>query len=516
MTVEPGGRVAPAVESAAYFVVAEALTNAVKHSGATRLSVDVTRDGNLLVVQVADDGDGGADADGQRPDRPAQAHRGARRRAADREPARRADAPARGDPVRVVIAEDLALLRDGLTRLLTESGFEVVAAVEDGPGLVRAVMGHKPDVCVVDVRLPPTFTDEGVRAALEARTLMPGLPVLVLSQYVERTFAAELLSDGRGGVGYLLKDRVADVREFVDAVRRVAEGGTAMDPEAVAQLLGGRGEDSVLDELTPREREVLGLMAEGRTNHAIAERLVVTEGAVEKHVSNIFGKLGLPPVRRRPPPRAGRPGLGCADLACQRLTRAAAHVMRVSGRGAPNEDRGHDRSRLERARGARPDGRGRDGRRSAELQPRHRRAACADGAAGSARRPAGPGAPWRSCRTSPARNCASARCGTGPPTSASATTVTFVCNGDTGELGDAGRMTITWPGSRPPSSRARSCTCSTVDPPARDGTRAGDGEIDTEVEVGGTVASRQGLNIPGETTDLPPCPRRTSSTCASA
>ena len=195
--------------------------------------------------------------------------------------------------MRVVIAEDLALLRDGLTRLLTESGFEVVAAVEDGPGLVRAVMGHKPDVCVVDVRLPPTFTDEGVRAALEARTRVPGLPVLVLSQYVERTFAAELLSDGRGGVGYLLKDRVADVREFVDAVRRVAEGGTAMDPEAVAQLLGGRGEGSVLDDLTPREREVLGLMAEGRTNHAIADRLVVTEGAVEKHVTSIFQKLRL-------------------------------------------------------------------------------------------------------------------------------------------------------------------------------------------------------------------------------
>jgi DNA-binding NarL/FixJ family response regulator len=156
-------------------------------------------------------------------------------------------------------------------------------------------MGHKPDVCVVDVRLPPTFTDEGIRAALEARSRMPGLPVLVLSQYVERTFAAELLSDGRGGVGYLLKDRVADVREFVDAVRRVAQGGTAMDPEAVAQLLGGRSDDSPLDELTPREREVLELMAEGRTNQAIAGRMVVTEGAVEKHVSNIFGKLGLPP-----------------------------------------------------------------------------------------------------------------------------------------------------------------------------------------------------------------------------
>jgi DNA-binding NarL/FixJ family response regulator len=197
--------------------------------------------------------------------------------------------------VRVVIAEDLALLRDGLRRLLTDSGFEVVAAVADGDALVRAVMGHKPDVCVVDVRLPPTFTDEGIRAALEARSRVPGLPVLVLSQYVERTFAAELLSDGRGGVGYLLKDRVADVREFVDAVRRVAEGGTAMDPEAVAQLLGGRGDDSPLDELTPRERDVLGLMAEGRTNHAIAERLVVTEGAVEKHISNIFAKFGLPP-----------------------------------------------------------------------------------------------------------------------------------------------------------------------------------------------------------------------------
>jgi DNA-binding NarL/FixJ family response regulator len=197
--------------------------------------------------------------------------------------------------VRVVIAEDLALLRDGLKRLLSDSGFEVVATVEDGPGLVRAVMGHKPDVCVVDVRLPPTFTDEGIRAALEARVRMPGLPVLVLSQYVERTFAAELLSDGRGGVGYLLKDRVADPREFVEAVRRVAEGGTAMDPEAVKQLLGGRDADSPLAELTPRERDVLGLMAEGRTNHAIAEQLVVTEGAVEKHISNIFGKLGLPP-----------------------------------------------------------------------------------------------------------------------------------------------------------------------------------------------------------------------------
>jgi DNA-binding NarL/FixJ family response regulator len=212
--------------------------------------------------------------------------------------------------VRAVIAEDLALLRDGLTRLLEGNGIEVVAAVADGGALVSACHGHKPDVAIVDVRLPPTFTDEGVRAALEARRRVPGLPILVLSQYVERTFAAELLSDGRGGVGYLLKDRVADPRDFVDAVRRVAAGGTALDPEAVARLLGGRSEGTLggltlllgrrrredpLDALTARERDVLGLMAEGRSNAAIAETLVVTEGAVEKHISSILGKLRLPP-----------------------------------------------------------------------------------------------------------------------------------------------------------------------------------------------------------------------------
>ena len=197
--------------------------------------------------------------------------------------------------MRVVIAEDLALLRDGLTRLLESNGCEVVAAVADGDAFLDAAEEHRPDVCVVDVRLPPTFRDEGVRVALEARRRVPGLPILVLSQYVERTYAAELLSDGRGGVGYLLKERVADPRDFVDAVRRVAEGGTALDPEAVAQLLGGRGAGTPLDELTPRERDVLGLMAEGRSNHAIAEALVVTDGAVEKHVANIFMKLGLPP-----------------------------------------------------------------------------------------------------------------------------------------------------------------------------------------------------------------------------
>jgi DNA-binding NarL/FixJ family response regulator len=195
----------------------------------------------------------------------------------------------------VVIAEDLALLRDGMIRLLRDSGHEVVAAVADGDALVRAVAGHKPDIAVCDVRLPPSFRDEGVRAALEARRRVPGTAILIVSQYVEETYATELLADGQGGVGYLLKDRIADVREFVDAVERVAAGGTAMDPEVVAQLVTRRGHDGPLDDLTPREREVLEAMAEGRSNAAIAAALVVTEGAVEKHISNIFGKLSLPP-----------------------------------------------------------------------------------------------------------------------------------------------------------------------------------------------------------------------------
>ena len=196
--------------------------------------------------------------------------------------------------MRVVIAEDLALLRDGLTRLLEDNGCEVVAAVEDAEAFLEAVERERPDVCVVDVRLPPSFRDEGIRGALAARERLDGLPVLVLSQYVERVFAKELLADGRGGVGYLLKDRVADPAEFVEAVRRVAGGGTAMDPEVVAQLVAGRG-PARLEELTPRERDVLSLMAEGRSNSGIARELVVTDGAVEKHVSSIFGKLGLPP-----------------------------------------------------------------------------------------------------------------------------------------------------------------------------------------------------------------------------
>ncbi|WCB92610.1 Oxygen regulatory protein NreC [Baekduia alba] len=195
--------------------------------------------------------------------------------------------------MRIVIAEDLVLLRDGLVRLLTAHEHEVVAAVGDGPSLVAAVQEHRPDIAIVDVRLPPSQRDEGLRAALEARVLVPGTPVLVLSQYVEESYAAELLADGAGAVGYLLKDRVADPSDFVAQVARVAAGGTAIDQEVVSQLLARRRADDPLEELTPREREVLELMAQGLSNAAIAGKLVVTDGAVEKHVTNIFGKLGL-------------------------------------------------------------------------------------------------------------------------------------------------------------------------------------------------------------------------------
>ncbi|HWI71672.1 MAG TPA: response regulator transcription factor [Baekduia sp.] len=201
--------------------------------------------------------------------------------------------------MRAVIVEDLALLREGIVALLREHDVDVVAQAEDAEGLLRIVAGHKPDLAVVDVRLPPSFTDEGLRAALEARRRQPGLNVLILSQYVEPIYTAELLESGEGGVGYLLKERVGEVRSFMDAVNRVAGGGTALDREVVSELVrqrsgGGGGEGDALAALTPREREVLELMAEGRTNAAIARHMVVTPGAVEKHVTNIFGKLDLP------------------------------------------------------------------------------------------------------------------------------------------------------------------------------------------------------------------------------
>jgi DNA-binding NarL/FixJ family response regulator len=194
--------------------------------------------------------------------------------------------------VRAVIAEDLALLRDGLTRLLRDNGIDVVAAVSDGDALVHAVTSELPDIAIVDIRMPPTFRDEGLRAALELRERVPETAILIVSQYVEGTYARELLADGRGGIGYLLKDRVMDVDAFVEAVRRVAEGGTALDPEVVAHFVGRHDR---LAHLTPRELEVLTLMAEGRSNAGIAEQLVLTVGAIEKHIASILQKLRLPP-----------------------------------------------------------------------------------------------------------------------------------------------------------------------------------------------------------------------------
>jgi DNA-binding NarL/FixJ family response regulator len=195
-----------------------------------------------------------------------------------------------------VVADDSVLLREGVVRLLEENGFEVVGQAGDAEDLIRKVRAHKPDVAVVDIRMPPTNTDDGLRAALEIRAELPDTGVLVLSQYVEEGYALDLVGESAGGVGYLLKDRVADVDRFVDSVRRVADGGSALDPEVVSQLVGRARRDDPLEELTPREREVLELMAEGRSNNAIAEHMVVTERAVEKHVTNIFGKLGLTPA----------------------------------------------------------------------------------------------------------------------------------------------------------------------------------------------------------------------------
>ena len=197
--------------------------------------------------------------------------------------------------MRVVIAEDGVLLREGLARLLADEGHEVQATAADALSLVEAVEKQRPDVCIVDVRMPPTFTDEGLRGALEIRSRWPGTPVLVLSQYVEERYATELLAGDSSAVGYLLKQRVADVRDFLDALERVANGGTALDPEVIAQLMA-RARRHPHDELTPRERDVLGLMAEGLSNAGIAQRLFVTEGAIEKHVTSIFQKLRLEPA----------------------------------------------------------------------------------------------------------------------------------------------------------------------------------------------------------------------------
>jgi DNA-binding NarL/FixJ family response regulator len=196
--------------------------------------------------------------------------------------------------MRIVIAEDAALVREGLVRVLADAGEEVVAHVADGPSLISAVIEHQPDIAIVDIRMPPNFRDEGLRAALEARHQVPGCKILILSHYVEERYARELLEHGTQGVGYLLKERIADVSSFIQALRQVAAGGVIFDPEVVAQLVSRRRSHDPLETLTPRELEVLSLMAEGRSNSAIAEQLVLSEGAVEKHIRNIFGKLALP------------------------------------------------------------------------------------------------------------------------------------------------------------------------------------------------------------------------------
>jgi DNA-binding NarL/FixJ family response regulator len=208
----------------------------------------------------------------------------------------RAAATGNGAPLRVVIADDSVLLREGLVRLLEEGGCEVVAQAGDAPDLLRKVRAHKPDVAVVDVRMPPDNTDDGLRAAIEIRGEQPGTGVLVLSQYIEEQYAIELIGEATEGVGYLLKERVTDVGALLDAVQRVAAGGSVIDPQVVGRLVGRHRQEDPLQELSGREREVLELMAEGRSNHAIATALVISERAVEKHVTNIFSKLGLPPA----------------------------------------------------------------------------------------------------------------------------------------------------------------------------------------------------------------------------
>jgi DNA-binding NarL/FixJ family response regulator len=283
------------VEATAYFVVCEALTNVAKHAHASKAAVGAQRANGVVTVAIEDDGIGGAFAQGRiRTARARGPRRGNGGSSDDRESAERRHTHRCGDPVRVVIAEDSVLLREGLARVLTEQGFEVAAQVGDATELQRAVKRTKPDVAIVDVRMPPTQTDEGARAAEEIRAQHPDVGVLVLSQIVEARRALKLFSERPEGFGYLLKDRVLQIDEFVESVRRVGRGGTAIDPEVVAQLVGRRDAEGPLDELTPREREVLGLMAEGRSNKAICDKLFLSPKTVETHVNSIFGKLNLP------------------------------------------------------------------------------------------------------------------------------------------------------------------------------------------------------------------------------
>ncbi len=290
----PRERVAASIEAAAYFVACEALTNAVKHGSPSQVAVRAFRENGTLHVSVSDDGVGGAVV------RRGSGLAGLRDRIAAhggtfelRQPAGRRHPPGGGDSVRVVIAEDTVLLREGLAGLLEDAGHSVLARVGDAESLLAVVAEHEPDLAIVDVRMPPTYEDEGMRAAVEIRREHPGTGVLVLSQHVESRFAVEFVG-AEGGVGYLLKDRVLDVGEFLDAAERVSRGGAALDPEVVKQLLAPSPGGDALAELTPRERQVLALVAEGRTNASIAKELWLTEKTVETHVRSILGKLDLP------------------------------------------------------------------------------------------------------------------------------------------------------------------------------------------------------------------------------
>lgn len=256
-------RPTPAIEKIAYLCAAELLTNAVRHSGAVDIAIDARTGKGRLRLVVSDDGRGGAQS-------------------------------GRGSLVRITIAEDSAILRDGRVHLLTDRGHHVIAAVPDGDQLHSAVMSDMPEVCVIDIRMPPSFTDEGLRTALALRNTHPGIGVLIFSQYIETRYATDLVAGSTRGVDYLLKDRIADVREFSETLERVAAGGTALDPEVVAQLLRSSRRTDQLSALTPRERQVLAVMAEGLSNAGIATALTITARAVEKHVASILTKLDLP------------------------------------------------------------------------------------------------------------------------------------------------------------------------------------------------------------------------------
>ena len=310
VTVSVQSRPSPAIEAICYFCAAELLANVALHAQASRASLSCAQHGPWLRIVVRDDGQGGAVVNRVGSSSSGLAGLADRVSAVDGKMSiasphggpttATVDLPTSGVSVaaaaalRVVIAEDSAILRDGLVQLLVDRGFAVISAVGDAASLEQAVAADPPDVAVVDVRMPPTFTDEGLRAAIRLRRSHPGVGILVFSQYIETRYATELLAGGAAGIGYLLKDRVADVADFAEALVRVASGGTALDPEVVTQLLGASRRTDMLAGLSGREREVLTLMAEGRTNSAIATSLVISEGAVEKHVANIFSKLDLP------------------------------------------------------------------------------------------------------------------------------------------------------------------------------------------------------------------------------